>query len=136
MNWDDYFFGIAEAVSRKSTCLKRHYGAVLVNQQHRTMSTGYNAPPPGVKHCKECRRKDSEPGKEYDKCPSIHAEENCLLFSGWEKANKSTLYLYGEIAEACRNCKKIIINCFVSKVKCFDGKTMVEFNPKDWVGEI
>ena len=41
-----YYLGIAEAVAKKSTCLRRKYGAVIVNRGE-VVSTGYNGAPRG-----------------------------------------------------------------------------------------
>jgi len=51
-SWDEYFISIAELVSTRSICLRRKVGAVLVKDR-RIISTGYNGPPSGLKHCKE-----------------------------------------------------------------------------------
>ncbi len=51
-SWDDYFMDIAEQVSGRSTCLRRHIGAVLVKDK-RILATGYNGVPSGLAHCDE-----------------------------------------------------------------------------------
>lgn len=48
--WDTYFFNICNSVSRKSPCLSRQIGAILV-RDYSIVSTGYNGPPRGVPHC-------------------------------------------------------------------------------------
>ena len=50
MSKTDYYLGIAFAVSKRSTCLKRHYGAVIVNNDE-IISTGYNGNPRGEENC-------------------------------------------------------------------------------------
>jgi len=51
-DWDDYFMQIAFLVSQRSTCLRRHVGALLVQKRH-ILSTGYNGAPQGLAHCAE-----------------------------------------------------------------------------------
>ena len=55
--WDEYFLEISQLVSKRSTCLRRAVGAVLVKDK-RILSSGYNGSPSGLKHCDEvgCRR--------------------------------------------------------------------------------
>ena len=47
---DEYYLGIADAVLRRSTCLRRKYGAVLVKGDE-IVSTGYNGSPRGEENC-------------------------------------------------------------------------------------
>ena len=47
---DEYYLSIAEAVLARSTCLRRHYGAVIVNNDE-VISTGYNGSPRGEENC-------------------------------------------------------------------------------------
>ena len=51
-SWDQYFMDIVELVSRRSTCLRRKVGAILVRDK-RILATGYNGPPAGIAHCSE-----------------------------------------------------------------------------------
>ena len=48
--YDDYFMEMAHVVSKRSTCLRRRVGAILVKDKH-ILSTGYNGAPKGHKHC-------------------------------------------------------------------------------------
>ena len=50
-NWDSYFMRIAREVSSRATCDRKHVGCVLVNQQKRIISTGYNGSVRGAAHC-------------------------------------------------------------------------------------
>jgi len=50
--WDLYFLKLAREVSKHSKCLSRYIGAVLVKDKA-VISTGYNGPARGVKHCNE-----------------------------------------------------------------------------------
>lgn len=52
-DWDDYFLGIAEAVSKRGDCTRRQVGALIVDSGRRIVSTGYNGATPGTKGCLE-----------------------------------------------------------------------------------
>jgi len=134
--WDEYFFEIAKAVSTKSKCLKRHYGAVIANQDHIVVSTGFNGKPFGVNDCVVCKRVDCEPGEGYELCRSIHAEENAVIFAGMEKAKGGSMYLYGELNEPCIACKRRILNVGIVKFLGYDGENVIVFNPKDWIKDL
>ena len=51
-DWDEYFLSIAELVSKRSTCLRRSVGALVVKDR-RILATGYNGTPSGITHCEE-----------------------------------------------------------------------------------
>jgi len=138
-DWDKYFFEIAKAVSTKSKCLRRQYGAIIVNEDRVLVSTGFNGTPFGVKDCVVCKRDEMgcEPGERYDLCRSIHAEENAIVFAGMEKAKGGVMYLYGELSEPCTHkCKKLILNVGITKVMGYDGRNVLVFNPREWVEEL
>jgi len=127
---DEYYLGIAEAVSKRSTCFRRQYGAILVKNDE-IIATGYNGAPRGGVNCDETRVCPREinnaphnSGYTSD-CPAIHAEENCLLSAARKDAIGSTLYLWGwdcrkeeEIldAEPCVMCQRLIQTCGVKRV--------------------
>ncbi len=71
--WDEYFLNIAKLVSRRSTCLRRQVGALIVKNR-RILTTGYNGTPTGITHCEvtSCLR-------EKLKVPSGERHELCLL---------------------------------------------------------
>ena len=81
-SWDEYFMAIAEQVSRRSTCLRRHVGAVLVVDR-RILATGYNGAPSGVPHCAEsgCLREQMAvpSGQRHELCRGLHAEQNAII---------------------------------------------------------
>lgn len=127
---DDYYLNIAKAVSLRSTCLRRCYGAILVKNKE-IIATGYNGAPRGAVNCCDtgfCARdaENAPHNKGYlDTCPSIHAETNCLLNVRRQDAVGSTLYLYGydrktekpvAPAEPCVMCKRLLQNCGVARV--------------------
>ncbi|WP_316668228.1 dCMP deaminase family protein [uncultured Propionibacterium sp.] len=112
--WDEYFLGIAQAVSARAKCTRRRVGAVLVGPDHRIIATGYNGAAPGRPDCLEgaCPRGrlgyDEVPGLgDYDRpgapgfCIAIHAEVNALLFSTRDTKG-STIYVTDEPCPGCR----------------------------------
>lgn len=121
--WNKYFLDIAEVVRTRSDCLTRAVGAVLVNQNNRIITTGYNGSPKGIKNCNEggCERctlkikgKVSS-GEGLDKCICVHAEENAIIQAANEgiSTDHSTCYCTNL---PCVNCAKILIQAGVSKV--------------------
>ena len=117
MDIDEYYLGIAEAVSRRSPCLRENYGAVIVKND-RIVSVGYNAPATGVEHCKKCARNEKEHGKDYgSKCLAIHSEENAVINAGREKCLGAILYLWGtRPAEPCYRCMRVLKNVGIKKI--------------------
>ena len=91
---DKYYLGIARAVSKRSTCLKRHYGCVIVKNGE-VISTGYNGNPRGQENCCDrgtCNRlmKPHNSG-DYSDCYSVHAEQNAMLSAARKDMIGSTL---------------------------------------------
>lgn len=99
MSKDDYYMGIAEAVSKRSTCLKRRYGCVIVNNDE-IIATGYNGNPRGLENCCDrgyCNRLDKPSNSgDYSDCYSVHAEQNAMLSASRRDMIGATMYLYGE----------------------------------------
>lgn len=92
---DTYYLDIALAVSKRSTCLKRHYGCVIVNNDI-IIATGYNGSPRGEENCcdiGECKRADAERYSGYEKCNSVHAEQNALIVANHNSLIGATVYL-------------------------------------------
>ena len=82
-DWDTYFMEITHIIAKRSNCLRRHVGAILV-KDHRIITTGYNGAPPGMAHCDDlggCTRERmgfaSGEGHEY--CRALHAEQNAVI---------------------------------------------------------
>lgn len=122
---DEYYLDIAEAVSRRSTCLRRQYG-VVITKDDRIIATGYNGSARGEENCCDVgscwREAHGVPhGEQYEKCVGIHAEDNAITAAGRE-AIGATLYLVGiengeQIrARPCVMCRRKIINSGVSRV--------------------
>ena len=126
---DNYYLDIAETVLKRSTCLRRNFGAVIVKNDQ-MISCGYTGAPRGRKNCNEiggCRRKklNIPRGERYELCRSVHAEANAIIQASREKMLNSTLYLVGKEFETgeyvlntapCAMCKRLIINAGINYV--------------------
>lgn len=92
---DEYYIGIALAVSKRSTCLKRHYGCVIVKDDI-IIATGYNGSPRGDENCCDrgtCKRANAERYSGYENCDSVHAEQNALIAASRDRLIGATAYL-------------------------------------------
>ena len=124
---EEYYLGIALAVSKRSTCLKRHYGCVIVKDDV-IIATGYNGSPRGFENCCDvgvCKRLDKPHNSgDYSDCHSVHAEQNAMLSTSRSKMIGATLYLAGEEADGseiydvvpCPICSKMIMNSGISRI--------------------
>jgi len=83
-SWDRYYLNIASEAARRSNCIRRQVGAVIVKEKS-IISTGYNGTPIGVRNCFDggCLRcqSDSPPGEGYDTCVCVHAEQNAIVLA-------------------------------------------------------
>jgi dCMP deaminase len=115
-SWDTYFMLLAELAARRSNCMKRRVGAMLV-KHHAIVSTGYNGTPRNTCNCNEggCHRCNSNMGEglHLDQCLCLHAEENALLEAGRERARESTLYCN---TCPCLGCAKKIVQAGIKEV--------------------
>ena len=144
----NYYLDLAEMVSQRSTCLRRRYGAVIVNNDE-VVSTGYNGAPRGRKNCTEVgwciREKLKIPrGERYEICRSVHAEANAIISAARDRMLGASLYLTGVDAQtgeyvanssSCSMCKRQVINAGITKVYVRDDKDsyrVVDVN-EDWV---
>lgn len=124
---EKYYMGVAKAVSARSTCLRRKYGAVIVNNDE-IVSTGYNGSPRGEPNCCDngyCKRiGHAHNDGNYSECPAVHAEQNAISSASRDKMIGATLYLYGydcELkkdihAEPCPICTRMIKNSGIHNV--------------------
>ena len=143
----NYYLDLAEVVSMRSTCLRRHYGAVIVKNDE-VVATGYTGAPRGRKNCSDLgfcmRRKLNVPrGERYELCRSVHAEQNAIISASRDVLIGSSIYIVGieaddgsyvENANSCAMCKRVIINAGIDKVYLRDDKDnyrVVEV--KDWI---
>lgn len=123
---DKYYIGIALAVAKRSTCLRRQYGAVIVKNDE-IVSTGYNGAPRGEQNCCEvgsCWRESNNipHGERYEMCKSVHAEQNAIISASRKDMIGSTLYLAGiengKVIKAvpCDICRRMIVNSGIERV--------------------
>jgi dCMP deaminase len=144
-DWDEYFIGIAKAVSTRATCLRRKYGAVIT-KDNIIVSTGYNGAPSGMKDCLEagkCTRRELRipHGERYELCHSVHAEANAIIRASVDELRGATMYVSGIDdgndechAEPCMMCKRMILNARIARVVYSDGnKGFVIVDPKKWM---
>ena len=143
----NYYLDIAETVSERGTCLRRNFGAIIVNNDH-IISTGYVGAPRGRKNCSDIgfciRQKMNIPrGERYELCRSVHAEANAIISAEREKMIGSTLYLSGrevstgeyvKNSNSCSMCKRMIINAGISKVVVRDTEDSYRVvEVQDWI---
>ena len=119
-DFDEYFMRIAMAVRARANCLGSKVGAVLV-LGNRIISTGYNGTPEGMPNCDEggCDRCGNRqiygPGKGYDLCICVHAEQNALLSAAkfGIAVDGSTIYV---TMRPCFNCLKELLQAGIKQV--------------------
>lgn len=122
-SWETYFMDIAELVAKRSTCLRRAVGSVVVKDK-RILSTGYNGAPTGIKHCIETgclREKLNVPsGERHELCRGIHAEQNAIIQAAFHGVSikGATLFCTNQ---PCSICAKMIINAGIIKIYYRDG---------------
>ncbi|MFA6350457.1 MAG: cytidine/deoxycytidylate deaminase family protein [Candidatus Omnitrophota bacterium] len=121
--WDEYFMEVADLVSRRTTCLRRRVGAVLVKDK-KILATGYNGAPSGLKHCFDVgcvREKLKIPsGQRHELCRGLHAEQNVILQAALYgvSTKDSTIYI---THQPCVICAKMLINAGIKEVVISDG---------------
>jgi dCMP deaminase len=121
-DWDAYFMEIAEVVAKRSTCLRRHIGAVIVKDR-RILATGYNGAPSGLPHCLDlgCMRDEQgiPSGTRHEICRALHSEQNAIIQAAlYGVATRgATLYC---THQPCSLCAKTLINAGVTRV-VFEG---------------
>ena len=144
---NNYYLDLAEIVSQRCTCLRRHYGAVIVKNDE-VISTGYVGAPRGRKNCSDIgiciREKLQIPrGERYELCRSVHAEANAIISASRDKMLESSLYLTGKEAKTgeyiknavcCSMCKRLVINAGIKYVFVRDDKDKYrKITVSDWI---
>lgn len=118
LDWSGYFFEFANLASKRSTCLRRKVGAVIVKDKM-VIATGYNGPPRGVKHCSEtgCIRQQTKTpsGQRHELCRGLHAEQNAIIQASRCGVNINGAELYCS-TKPCSICTKMIINAGINRV--------------------
>ena len=146
----NYYLDIAQTVSERSTCLRRHYGAIIV-QNDEIVSTGYNGAPRGRKNCIDlgyCTREamNIPSGERYELCRSVHAEANAIISASRREVLGATLYMVCVNPKtrtllagstSCSMCRRLIINAGISQLVIRDTETeyrIVDVE-KEWIEE-
>ncbi len=146
----NYYLDIAQTVLERSTCLRKKYGAVIV-QNDEIVSTGYNGAPRGRANCTDLeycvRQKLGIPrGQNYEICRSVHAEANAIISASRRETLNATLYMACRDAESgelvpdttsCSMCKRIIINAGIRTVVVRNTEsdyTIIDVQ-RDWIDD-
>ncbi len=154
----NYYLDLAEVVSQRCTCLRRHYGAVIVKNDE-VISTGYVGAPRGRQNCSDlgaCLREQRgiPRGERYELCRSVHAEANAIICAPRQGMIGATLYLVGitiekdeatgtyrrggyiENAVCCSMCKRLVINAGIAQVVCRDDREHYRvIQVEDWIAD-
>lgn len=122
-SWEEYFMEIAYLVAKRSTCLRRQVGAVVVKNKN-ILATGYNGAPRGITHCEVAgciREKLNVPsGERHELCRGLHAEQNAIIQAAYHGTSIAGADLYCT-NRPCIICSKMIINAGIEKVYYQDG---------------
>ena len=110
VSWKDYFMNIAREVATRSTCDRKHVGAVIVREKT-ILSTGYNGSIKGLPHCNEvgCEMVDGHCVR------TTHAEANAIVQAAKNgiQINQSEIYV---TASPCYDCFKLIANAGINVI--------------------
>ncbi len=131
----NYYLDIAETVIERGTCIRRNFGAVIVNHDE-IISTGYVGAPRGRKNCCDlnyCMREKLQipRGERYEMCRSVHAEQNAIISAARNKMLGATMFLVGKNyndnsyinnSNPCALCKRMIINAGIKDLYIRDNK--------------
>ena len=110
VSWETYFMNIAVEVATRSTCDRKHVGAVIVKDKT-ILSTGYNGSIKGLPHCDEAGHEMVE-----DHCiRTTHAEANTIVQAAKNgvEINNGEIYI---TASPCYNCFKLIANAGIKSI--------------------
>lgn len=124
-SWDTWALGLAEAVATRADCTRRHVGAVILDAEHRVVSTGYNGYPSGMPGCATAgacprgQRSHAEiapdspyVGGDAGRCDALHAEENAVL---WARRDLRGCTVY-VTHEPCPNCARFLAGTGIARV--------------------
>ena len=143
----NYYLDMAQVALERSTCLRRHFGAVIVKNDV-IISTGYNGAPRVRANCIDLnycirQQRNIPRGTQYELCRAIHAEANAIIAASREEMIGSTLYLVGrdaqtgdimKDADSCPMCKRQIINAGISQVVIRRDQNQYDvIDVNDWV---
>ena len=133
----NYYLDIAQAVTQRSTCLRRHYGCIIVKNDE-IIATGYNGAPRGRKNCDElgyCYREKMQipRGERYELCRSVHAEQNAIIFMCGINAKTAEVE---PNSTSCMMCKRVVINAGIKEVIVREPNNKYTiYNVEDWIND-
>ncbi len=114
---------IAHLVARRSSCLRRQVGAVMVKGKN-ILATGYNGTPSGISHCDQagCLRQQLKvpSGERHELCRGLHAEQNAIIQAAKHGINIAGATLYCTNSP-CIICSKMLINAGIKKIIYQEG---------------
>ena len=117
-SWNQYFMRMAVLAATRSTCLRRHVGAVIV-QERMVLSTGYNDTARGLPNCGDggCARcaSDAPSGVGLDTCLCLHAEQNAIIQAAYHGVSISGAAIY-TTHQPCLTCAKMIVNAGIRRI--------------------
>ncbi len=123
-SWDEYFMEMAELTAKRSTCIRRRVGAVIV-KENRAIATGYNGAPKGIAHCEDrggCIRQQMNipSGQRHELCMALHAEQNAIIQAAamGNSIEGGTIYI---THQPCAICAKMIINSGITRIVIKEG---------------
>ena len=110
IDWATYFMNIAKEVSSRSTCDRKHVGAVIVRDKT-ILSTGYNGSIKGLQHCDEIGHEMVD-----GHClRTTHAEANAIVQAAKNGVSINNAEIY-VTASPCYNCFKLIANSGIKTI--------------------
>jgi len=122
-SWEEYFVDITHLVAKRSTCLRRQVGAILVKDK-KILATGYNGAPSRLEHCLDIgclREKLGIPsGERVELCRGLHAEQNAIIQAAYHGVRIRGATLYTTL-HPCIICSKMIINAGIEKIVYEEG---------------
>jgi dCMP deaminase len=109
-SWDSYFMRIAGAVATRSTCDRKHVGAVVV-RDNRILATGYNGSVRGAPHCDDAGHEMVD-----GHCVrTVHAEANAICQAAQVGVALAGASIY-VTASSCHSCFKLIVNAGLRRI--------------------
>lgn len=141
-NFQEYFMGLAKQAAIRSNCIRAQVGAVVVDENNKVKSTGYNGTPSGVKSCLEkgvCFRQQNNipSGTRYETCQSIHAEMNAIIQAGEGLCRGGAIYIHGH-DQVCILCKRFILQAGIKEIflQKNDNSPLIRFTAEDFMREL
>jgi dCMP deaminase len=123
-SWDEYFMEMAALTAKRSTCMRRNVGAVIVQDKH-IIATGYNGAPKGIPHCEEIggclrERMNIPSGERHELCRALHAEQNAIIQAATlaQSIEGASIYITNQ---PCVICAKMIINAGIKRIVVKEG---------------